>query len=105
MEIRGEVVLISGHFNRAVGGGKLGVTSSMEKISYGGQLVRDLTEEYVILNNLDLAEGGSWTWVDLAPSRYQPGRLVPPGKALWAAVEETNAHKLLVLYGCLVFYD
>ena len=51
MEIRGEVVLISGHFNRAVGGGKLGVTSSMEKISYGGQLVRDLidTEEYVIL--------------------------------------------------------
>ena len=26
----------------------------------------------------------------LAPFRYQPGRLVPPGEALWAAVKETN---------------
>ena len=44
-------MLISGHFNRAVGTGELGVTSNMEKISFSGLLVRDFidTEEYVIL--------------------------------------------------------
>ena len=41
----------------------------------------------------------------LAPSRYQPGRLVPPGEALWAAVEETNTRHFFVLYGWLGFYD
>ena len=68
IEIRGEAVLMSGDFNRAVGGGELGVAGNKEKISFGGQLIRDLidSEEYVILNNLDLSEGGPWTWVDPA---------------------------------------
>ena len=33
--------------------------------------------------------------VGLAPSRYRPGRLVPPGEAIWAAVEETNRRHFL----------
>ena len=73
IEARGEAVLIIGDLNRGVGGGELGVAGNKEKISFGGQLVRDLidSEEYVIVNNLGLAEGGPWTWVDPADPQHR----------------------------------
>jgi hypothetical protein len=61
---RGEACLLIGDLNRAVGSGNWGVEGNKDTISYGGQLVRDLleTEDYTLLNNLDLVEGGPWTW-------------------------------------------
>ena len=49
------------------------MAGNKEKISFGGQLVRDLiySEEFVIVNNLDLAEGGPWTWVDQADPQHR----------------------------------
>ena len=68
IEARGEAVLILGDLNRAVGAGELGVAGNKPGISYGGKLVRDLVAsgEYVIVNNLALAEGGPWTREDPA---------------------------------------
>ena len=73
IEARGEAVLMIGDLNRAVGGGELGVAGNKEKISFGGQLVRDLvdSEEFVIVNNLGLAVGGPWTWVDPADPQHR----------------------------------
>ena len=48
--------------------------------------------------------GGRVAGDKLAPSRYQPGRLVPPGEAPRTTVEETNGHNIFVLYGWLVFH-
>ena len=57
-----------GDLNRPVVGGELGMAGNKENISFGGQLIRDLidSEEYVVVNNLDLAVGGPWTWLDPA---------------------------------------
>ena len=41
----------------------------------------------------------------IAPSRYPPGRLVPPGEALRATVEETNGQNFFLLYCWGVFYN
>ena len=68
IEMRGEAVLLFGDHNRAVGADDLGVKGNKEKVSFGGQLLRDLVEskEYVMFNNLDLAVGGPWTREDPA---------------------------------------
>ena len=57
--------------NRAVGDGKYGIKGNKPIISYGGKLVRELLESdgYVLLNNLDIVEGGPWTFI----SRADPG--------------------------------
>ena len=69
IDMRGEAVLIMGDLNRAVGGDDQGVLGNHDKVSYGGQLLRDTVKErnYTILNNL--AEGGPWTWIQ----RGKPG--------------------------------
>ena len=71
IEDRGEACLLIGDLNRAVGAEPWGIKGNKTNISFGGQLVRDLLEqeEYILLNNLDLIEGGPWTWV----SRSDPG--------------------------------
>ena len=68
IEDRGEATILIGDMNRAVGEGKWGVKGNKTNISYGGKLLRDLleTEEYILLNNLDIVEGGPWTWVSRA---------------------------------------
>ena len=68
IEMRGESVLLFGDINRAVGADELGVRGNKEKISFGGQLLRDLveTKDYVIFNNLEMAVGGPWTREDPA---------------------------------------
>ena len=65
IEATKELALLVGDLNRAVGGGELGVEGNSSKISYGGQLIRDLVSagDYVLLNNLSLAVGGPWTRV------------------------------------------
>ena len=65
IEARKELALLVGDLNRAVGRGELGIEGNSSKISYGGQLIRDLigAGEYVLLNNLSLAVGGPWTRV------------------------------------------
>ena len=37
----------------------------------GGQLLRDLLEreEYILLNNLPIVEGGPWTWVSRSDAK------------------------------------
>ena len=52
---RGEAFLIMGDLNRAVGSDKLGVFGNRDRVSYGGQLVRDMVERRncVILNNIN----------------------------------------------------
>jgi hypothetical protein len=59
--------------NRAVGDDKWGVKGNKQTISYGGKLVRDLleNEEYILLNNLDIVEGGPWTWVSRSDPRVR----------------------------------
>ena len=59
---RGEAFLIMGDLNRAVGSDEWGVDGNHDKVSYGGQLVRNMIKERncTVLNNM--AEGGPWTW-------------------------------------------
>ena len=66
IEDRNEEVLILGDLNRAVGSGTEGVKGNKDKVTAGGQLIRNMvkTGRYVIVNNLDLVEGGPWTWID-----------------------------------------
>ena len=61
IEDREESFLIMGDLNRAVGSDDWGVAGNHGKVSYGGQLVRDMVKRRncVILNNM--AEGGPWT--------------------------------------------
>ena len=68
IEMRGEAALLIGDVNRAVGADELGVKGNKEKVSFGGELVRDLVEskDYVIFNNLEIAVGGPWTREDPA---------------------------------------
>ena len=71
IEARNEFALVLGDLNRAVGNGELGVKGNTDKVSYGGQLVRELigAGDYVLLNNLSLAEGGPLTPVCPATGR------------------------------------
>ena len=66
IEDRNENILIIGDLNRAVGSGPWGVRGNKDKITPGGELIRNLikTERYVLVNSLDLVEGGPWTWED-----------------------------------------
>ena len=67
---RGEMILIMGDMNRAIGRGRWGVKGNTPTVSPGGQMIREQllqTEEFTLLNNLELAKGGPFTWV-------QPGR-------------------------------
>ena len=66
IENRNESILIIGDMNRSVGNDKWGIRGSKETISNGGHLIRNLlqTELYVLINNLDIVQGGPWTWID-----------------------------------------
>ena len=63
---RGEAVILIGDLNRAVGSGSSGVEGNKNKISFGGNLVRELIDnnDYFIMNNMSLAKGGPWTRQD-----------------------------------------
>ena len=63
IEERNEDVLIIGDLNRAVGSGPLGIKGNKEKVAQGGQLIRNLieTDQYILINNLDVVQGGPWT--------------------------------------------
>ena len=66
IEGRGEAVVAMGDYNRSVGCDEVGVPGNKEKISYGGEMIRDLLREgeYVMVNRVSLAVGGPWTRVD-----------------------------------------
>ena len=53
IQSRGEMCLLMGDLNKHIGADRLGVRGNHERITYGGQLVRELlgTEEYVLVNN------------------------------------------------------
>ena len=65
IEQRGEAVMIIGDMNRAVGADELGVPGNKDKVSYGGELIREMIkhEEYVLINSLSMVVGGPWTWI------------------------------------------
>ena len=54
IELRGEAFLIMGDLNRAVGSDEWGVTGNKDRVSHGGQLVRDMIKERncKIINNI-----------------------------------------------------
>ena len=56
--------MIIGDMNRAIGSDEHGIPGNKDKVSYGGELIREMlkNEEYVLLNSLSLVEGGPWTW-------------------------------------------
>ena len=66
IENRNEALLIMGDMNRAVGNDEWGTKGNKERVSNGGKLIRDLlkTNQYILLNNLNLVEGGPWTFID-----------------------------------------
>ena len=68
IKARGKAALVMGDLNRAVGTGELAVPGNKERVSHGGEMVRELLREgeYVLLNGLELAAGGPWTRVDPA---------------------------------------
>ena len=66
IEDQNEAVMIIGDMNRAVGNGSYGIKGNKSKVSHGGQLIRNMIKSgsYILVNNLDIVEGGPWTWVD-----------------------------------------
>ena len=63
---RGELILMIGDMNRAIGADKLGIPGNKELVSVGGQLIREemlKDGEFILLNNQAKTEGGPWTWV------------------------------------------
>ena len=73
IEARNESVIIIGDMNRHIGNGEYGIKGNKNLISHGGQLIRDLIQDkrYILINNLDLVEGGPWTWQDRKDKRRQ----------------------------------
>ena len=65
---RGEECLLIGDLNKMVGCDQLGIKGNKDKISYGGQLLRELiaTGEYRLVNNMEVTEGGPFTREDPA---------------------------------------
>ena len=66
IETRNEAILIMGDLNKAIGNDDLGVKGNKKKTSKGGRLIRNFLKSrpYTVLNNLDSAKDGPWTWVD-----------------------------------------
>ena len=71
IEARNEDVIIIGDMNRHVGTEEHGIKGNKNYISHGGQLIRNLIQDnlYILINNLDLVEGGPWTWQDRKDNR------------------------------------
>ena len=84
-----------GDMNRAIGNDNLGIKDNKDKISKGGKMIRDLIREkpYTILNNLDTAKDGPWTWTDRQNSRTQ------------SCLDLVIASDLLLPYVTLVWVD
>ena len=62
------MVLLLGDLNKQIGSDKWGVKGNNDKVTYGGQLIRDFlaSKEFVLINNMDVAQGGPFTWQDPA---------------------------------------
>ena len=63
---KGEMILILGDMNRAIGTGEWGVAGNKKVVSPGGELIRKQllkTGEFTLINNLELCKGGPFTWV------------------------------------------
>ena len=62
------MTILIGDLNKHVGNDEKGVEGNLEKISFGGQFIRDLVDsgDYLIMNNSDKCVGGPWTWRDPA---------------------------------------
>ena len=71
IEDRNEAILLIGDMNRSIGIGKYGIGGNTDKVSFGGQLIRNFIKErpYILINDLDIARGGTWTWVDRKDNR------------------------------------
>ena len=63
---RGELCLMIGDLNKSVGSDELGVAGNNSHVSFGSQLIKELvaTEEWVLVNNTEMTEGGPWTRED-----------------------------------------
>ena len=55
-----------GDMNRSIGNDEYGIKDNKDKISKGGQMIRELVKDksYTILNNMDTTQNGTWTWID-----------------------------------------
>ena len=71
IKARGEGCLLVGDLNKWVGNDEFGVAGNHGKITNGGRLVRELipSEEYSLVNNMEVAVGGPFTRVDPVDGR------------------------------------
>ena len=60
-----------GDMNRNIGNDEYGFKDNKDKISKGGKMIREFVKDksYTILNNMDTAQNGPWTWIDRQDSR------------------------------------
>ena len=73
IESKNESIVIIGDMNRAIGNDQYGIQGNKSKVSFGGQLIRNILKDgrYVLINNLDMVEGGPWTWTDRKDNKRQ----------------------------------
>ena len=66
IEMRKESLCLIGDMNKHIGADDLGVSGNHEKITHGGQLIRDFLSsgDYICLNNSKKAVGGPFTRFD-----------------------------------------
>ena len=69
---RKEGIVLIGDFNRSIGNDHLGIKGNTNKITYGGEHLREMLKEnkMVLVNGLELTQGGPWTW----ESRADPNK-------------------------------
>jgi hypothetical protein len=65
---RKEGIVLIGDHNRAIGNDELGIKGNTDKITYGGELMREMLKEkqMILVNSLELTQGGPWTWESMA---------------------------------------
>ena len=70
---RDESLILLGDLNRAIRAGEQGEPGNHKHVSYGGQLVRELLadKEYILVNSIQEAEGGPWTWTSRANNKVK----------------------------------
>ena len=66
IESRNEYVVLLGDLNKHVGSDEEGIKGNIDKISFGGELLRKFLSQsnYIMLNKLPLTKGGPFTRVD-----------------------------------------
>ena len=93
---RDEGLVLIGDLNRVIGDGNLGVKGNIPSVSFGGGVLRELLaeKEHFLVNGLELAEGGPWTWVSRADKRIKSCRRVIMDENIPRKFFDTKLHHM-----------